>query len=113
MRYTHPVLALILALALGQEGHAESALVKEKALQQGCTKGAPAIELSEAIKLAMAALALMDTPDQHYIDTAQLSCQQKNWVWQIGFRSRKKETGQIVLTIDMQAKVKASVRKDG
>ena len=91
---------------------AAPSVVAKKGVGQACAPRVPAIVYKEAVEIAEAHYRSTQQPAA-FIDEVMLQCKGQAYVWKVGFRLKKYESGQYVVYVSMDRSIKVSVIKDG
>ena len=73
----------------------------------------PTLPIEQAIEIATKYLAKDSNPDEHFIDSILLQCQQSEAVWEIGWRRKAYQSGHLLMYVHKNGSVQISVVKDG
>lgn len=101
---------LLVSLAMLLAG---SSFAKDEAAAGRCTPRVPVVDIDRALQLALQELQRHHEPPQNFfIDAITLQCVDGRAFWQVGWRRKAYESGQLVMRIYMDSTVEESVIKD-
>ena len=73
----------------------------------------PALPIEQALKIAKNKLSKNSNPDDFFIDSVLLQCQQSEAVWEVGWRRKAYQSGHLLMYIHENSSVQERVVKDG
>lgn len=78
-----------------------------------CEPRVPKINYIQAVEIAQKVSKKYYRVGNAFIDMIQLSCENNEHFWLVGFRRKAYESGQLLVYIYMNGKTKTSIKKDG
>jgi uncharacterized protein YpmB len=73
----------------------------------------PMLPIEQALKIARNELSKSSNPDNFFIDSVLLQCQQPEAIWEVGWRRKAYQSGHLLMYIRKDGSVQQSVVKDG